>query len=208
MSIDVKCPKCGSELEAPDNAAGKKVKCPDCGTAIGVPASEDEAPPRKEAGIQRPKPRSTEERPARGGDKEAVADRPSRRSKEEEDEEDDRPRRRRREEDDDDDDRPRRRRRRNDDDGMSTLIPYKNSKALAAYYCGVFALIPCVGMILGPIALIFGILGLKYVKRRPDAHGTGHAWAGIILGSLVILGHLGVIVFGAVWMAAAKQGGR
>jgi DNA-directed RNA polymerase subunit RPC12/RpoP len=38
MPIDVKCPQCGSELEAPDNAAGKQVKCPDCGTRIPVAA--------------------------------------------------------------------------------------------------------------------------------------------------------------------------
>ena len=81
-----------------------------------------------------------------------------------------------------------------DDDGLSTLIPYKNGKALAAYYVGVFSLIPCLGLILGPIAIIFGLLGLRYVREHPRAHGTGHAWAGIILGGLVTLAHLGGIV--------------
>ncbi len=203
MAIDVKCPKCGSELEAPDDAAGKKVKCPDCGTALAIPGGK--APPPKEAGIKRSAPRPAEDRPARTSDKEAVADRPRRRPPEEE--EDDRPRRKRREQEDDEEDdyRPRRRRRRGGgDDGMSTLIPYKNGKALAAYYCGVFALIPCAGLFLGPIALILGILGLKYVGEHPEAHGTGHAWAGIVLGSLVILGHLGAIAFMAVSIAMSK----
>ena len=85
---------------------------------------------------------------------------------------------------------------RRQDDGISTLIPYKNPTALISYYCGVFALIPCVGLILGPIALVLGILGLAYKKKHPTAHGTGHAIAGIVLGTLVLVGHLAVILLG------------
>ena len=81
-----------------------------------------------------------------------------------------------------------------DGDGVSTLIPYKNPKALIAYYLGVFSLIPCLGLGLGPAALILGIMGLRIVRKHPTAKGTGHAIAGIVLGSLVLLGHLGVIV--------------
>jgi hypothetical protein len=72
---------------------------------------------------------------------------------------------------------------------VSSVIPYKNGKALAAYYCGVFSLIPCAGLLLGPIALILGILGFFYVRAHPQAKGTGHALAGIILGSLTTLGN-------------------
>ena len=139
MSIDVKCPQCGSLLEAPDNAAGKNVKCPDCGTRIPIPPADDAMQPT----AQRP----AAQRPAKPRD-EAVAERPrASRGEEASEDEDDRPRRRRRDRDeDDDDDRPRRGRRDGyNDGGMSTLIPYKNGKALAAYYCGVFSLIPCVG---------------------------------------------------------------
>src|SRR5581483_2857393 len=112
------------------------------------------------------------------------------------DDEDDRPRRRRDEDDDDYDDRPRRRRRRpvDEEDATGGLIPYKNGKALAAYYCGVFALIPCVGLILGPLALVFGIMGLKYAKEHPRARGQAHAIVGIVLGGLVLLAHVGVIL--------------
>ncbi|HKI36123.1 MAG TPA: DUF4190 domain-containing protein [Gemmataceae bacterium] len=158
MSIDVKCPECGCELEAPDEAAGKKVKCPDCGTRIPVSSAEEAIQPR---------PRRDEE--------EARPRRRSRRDEEDEEDEDERPRRRRRSHDD------------YDDDGVSTLIPYKNGKALAAYYCGVFSFIPCLGNILGPLAVVFGILGLRFVKESPRAKGTGHAWAGIIMGTLTTL---------------------
>lgn len=94
---------------------------------------------------------------------------------------------------------PRRRpQQRQDDEVVSTLIPYKNSMALTAYYCGVFGLIPILGFILGPIALIFGIIGLRKVNENPEVKGTGHAITGIILGSLELLAHIGCIAFGVL----------
>ena len=129
---------------------------------------------------------------------------------------DDRPRRRKRDDDRDDrdddrddDDRPRRRRRsRDDDDGevLGGLIPYKNGMALAAYYCGVFSLIPGIGLILGPMAIIFGFMGLGRAKRHPQAKGKGHSIAGIVLGGLVTLAHVVglVVVIVAVVNAKAK----
>ncbi|HEY1860917.1 MAG TPA: DUF4190 domain-containing protein [Gemmataceae bacterium] len=109
----------------------------------------------------------------------------------------------------DDDDRPRRRRRRDFDDEdddddyeqespVSTIIPYKNAMALAAYYCGVFSLIPCLGGLLGPAAFVLGILGLRYVRKHPTAHGTGHAITGIILGGITGLAHLVLVILLAV----------
>src|SRR4051812_694672 len=91
------------------------------------------------------------------------------------------------------------------DDVVSHIIPYRNGMALGAYYCGIFGLIPCVGLILGAIALVLGILGLRFAKANPEAHGTGHAIAGIVLGSLEILGHIGVIAGGVIWGIVAKR---
>jgi hypothetical protein len=139
--------------------------------------------PDDEAFEEKPRPRSQPPRRAEPSDEDFEEDdRPARRPK---------PPRRRDEDDDDYDDRPRRRSRRpRQDDALSGLIPYKNGMALAAYYCGVFSLIPFVGGILGPLAIIFGIIGLRKVNENPEARGTGHAIAGIVLGSLVLLGHL------------------
>jgi hypothetical protein len=67
-------------------------------------------------------------------------------------------------------------------EGFATLVPYRNGPALAAYYTGVFGLIPLLGFLLGPIALVLGIVGLVKARRDPKAHGTGHAVAGILLG--------------------------
>jgi predicted Zn finger-like uncharacterized protein len=80
-------------------------------------------------------------------------------------------------------------------DAVSTIIPYKNGRALLAYYLGVFSFIPCVGLLLGPAALILGILGMRYVKANPTAKGTGHALAGIIMGTLTTLGYWGLVIF-------------
>ena len=79
------------------------------------------------------------------------------------------------------------------DPGIQVIIPYKNAKALIAYYCGVFSLIPCFPI--GLIGLVLGILGLKYAKEHPEAKGKIHAWVGIILGGLFgILYTVGTIV--------------
>ena len=89
-------------------------------------------------------------------------------------------------------------------DAVETLIPYKNPMGLMAYYAGVFALIPCVGLVLGPAAFILGILGIRYANQYPTAGGKGHAIAGIVLGTLVVLGSVLFIVFVIVMGARGK----
>lgn len=78
---------------------------------------------------------------------------------------------------------------------MDHLIPAKNPQALIAYYCGVFGL--ACGIILGPIALIFGILGLRNYPKL--GVGRTHAWVGIILGGLETLVSLGFLVGVILW---------
>lgn len=83
------------------------------------------------------------------------------------------------------------------DTGVTRVIPYRNAQALIAYYCGVFALIPCVGVPLAVAAVVLGILGRSYASAHPEAHGSAHAWAGILLGALVLVAHAA----GAVYLA-------
>ncbi|HEY0074828.1 MAG TPA: DUF4190 domain-containing protein [Abditibacteriaceae bacterium] len=75
-------------------------------------------------------------------------------------------------------------------DGTGGLIPYKNPMALLGYYVSVFGLIPCAGLILGPAAIVMGIMGLKYNKANPHTKGVAHAWVAIVLGSIELLGHV------------------
>jgi hypothetical protein len=91
-------------------------------------------------------------------------------------------------EDEDDDIRIRR------PDVVETFIPYKNPLALIAYYVGVFAVIPCAGLLLGPAALVLGIMGIRYRNKHPTAGGLGHAITGVVLGSLTTLANWGFIL--------------
>lgn len=71
---------------------------------------------------------------------------------------------------------------------IDKFVPYKNVNALIGYYFGVFSLIPI--FIIGIIGFILGLRGLAYARRHPEAHGTIHAWVGIIVGGLFGFGYL------------------
>lgn len=73
------------------------------------------------------------------------------------------------------------------DSGITSLVPYKNACGLAAYYLGVFSLIPCFGIPLAVAALITGYSGLRNAKKNPQIKGKVHAWVGIVLGGLVLI---------------------
>ena len=69
-----------------------------------------------------------------------------------------------------------------EDGAISSLIPYKNGAALAAYYIGVVALIPFLGLLAAPFAIGFGVVGIRAYNREPKCKGIVHAWVGIALG--------------------------
>jgi hypothetical protein len=92
------------------------------------------------------------------------------------------------------------------DGALSGLIPYNNGAALGGYYCGIFAIIPCLGAVLGPIAVVLGIIGLKNVAREPQRKGKVHAWIGVIAGGLFGLVNLAVGVIWLIMILAASSG--
>jgi hypothetical protein len=128
-------------------------------------------------------------------------DRPARRRDEDrEDDYDDRPRRRRprlRDEYDEDD-------LRRDDGGLNTIIPYRNPKALVGYYVSVFSLIPCAALLLGPAAIVLGVLGIKHRNRNPSAGGLAHAITALVLGGLTSLANWGALAFFVVAILLKK----
>lgn len=93
------------------------------------------------------------------------------------------------------------------DDPMQTLVPYKNLRALAAYYCGIFSLIPGIGLLVGPAGIVLGILGYRYGQRNPTAKGTGHAVAGIVFGIIGLLLSIAIAYFVASY-AFRWDGGK
>lgn len=171
MPISLNCPQCNGKLRVADNLVGKKIKCPKCAALLPVVAPEDGAIAAK---------------PVSAKNERIAATIPLDDQRDDEDEPV----------------RPRKiaRNIRQDSasDAVSTIIPYKNGRALAAYYLGVFSFIPCVGLLLGPAALVLGILGFRYVKANQTAHGTGHAIAGIIMGTLTTLINWGLVVAGII----------
>lgn len=74
--------------------------------------------------------------------------------------------------------------------GLARMIPYKNPTALTAYYLAVASFVPLLGLFLAPFAIGCGMNGLKRAKWNPGKGGAAHAWVAIVLGALVLLGHL------------------
>jgi predicted Zn finger-like uncharacterized protein len=164
MPISLTCPQCSGKLRVADNLAGKKIKCPKCAAVFAAEPVEDSSA----VSTKTPSSAASQAIQSTASSVEELE-----------------------EVDEDLEETPRVRgrsiRRDAGDEAISTIIPYKNARALTAYYLGVFSLIPCLGLLLGPAALILGILGIRYVKANPAAKGTGHAIAGIVLGSLTTL---------------------
>jgi hypothetical protein len=72
----------------------------------------------------------------------------------------------------------------NQGDATGGVIPYKNPKALIAYYLGIGSLLI---FPLGFASIILGVMGLAARKRNPVIKGSVHAWIGIVLGVISIL---------------------
>lgn len=80
------------------------------------------------------------------------------------------------------------------DGGLNVIIPYKNVRALTAYYLGVFSAIPVLGLPLGLAAFTLGILALRFRRKNPAAGGAVHAWIGILAGGFFSLVYLALII--------------
>ena len=77
---------------------------------------------------------------------------------------------------------------------VGRMIPTANPAALTAYYAGIFSLVPFLGLLLGPLALVLGVKGLKAAPAVPGQVGRVHARIGLILGILTSLANWGVVV--------------
>ena len=87
---------------------------------------------------------------------------------------------------------------------MASLIPTNNGKAVAAYYCGIFSLIPCLGLALGPAAFVLGLMGLKAYRANPAVEGRTHSLVGVILGAITGVANIGIALFMLVGMMASR----
>lgn len=83
----------------------------------------------------------------------------------------------------------------NEGDATGGIIPYKNPKALIAYYLGIFSGFPIIGFFLAIPALVLGIMGLRDRNRNPAIKGSVHAGIGIGCGGFFMLLWGAAIVF-------------
>lgn len=76
----------------------------------------------------------------------------------------------------------------------SAMFPSRNPSALRAYHLGVCALIPVLGIFLGPAAFIFGRKGLRVARENPQLRGKIRAQVEIIRGGLCSVGQQLLVV--------------
>jgi hypothetical protein len=67
------------------------------------------------------------------------------------------------------------------------IVPWQNPAAVYSYYVALAGLTPVLGTVLGPAAVLTGVVGLIRRRRRPEVHGANFAFAGIVLGILELL---------------------
>ena len=89
-------------------------------------------------------------------------------------------------------------------DATGGIIPYKNPKALIAYYLGIFSGLPVIGFFLAVPALVLGIMGLRDRNRNPVIKGSIHAGIGIGCGAIFTLVWGGLIIFMIISAMAGK----
>ena len=87
------------------------------------------------------------------------------------------------------------------DGGLNVIIPYRNVRALMAYYLGVFSAIPILGLPLGIAAFTLGIFALRFRRKNPAAGGAVHAWIGILAGGFFTLAYLALLL----WLVGLKS---
>lgn len=75
--------------------------------------------------------------------------------------------------------------------GSSKPKKKENPTATVSYYLGLVGLVPCLGAVLGPLAILLGIIGLVQAAD-PAVGGKGKAKSGIWFGVIALLVNYGV----------------
>lgn len=82
---------------------------------------------------------------------------------------------------------------------MDHVIPTKNQPALLGYYYSIFGLLPVIGLVLAPVAICYGLIGLERGNRLPRNIGYGHALFATVAGIVgAIISYSLVLALGIV----------
>src|SRR5207245_8945408 len=80
--------------------------------------------------------------------------------------------------------RPRRRERLDEGGVFGSFTPWKNPPAVYAYAVALAGMTPVLGLVLGPAAVVLGLIGQARLRRDREIKGLSFISAGIILGTL------------------------
>jgi hypothetical protein len=75
---------------------------------------------------------------------------------------------------------------------LGAMIPARNAAALIGYYLSLFSIIPGL-VVLAPVGVVLGALGLRAVNRTPEVRGGAHAWFAVLFGVFVMLINAGLM---------------
>jgi hypothetical protein len=78
---------------------------------------------------------------------------------------------------------------------INPWIHSSNRTALLAYRCSLLAMIPFAGLVLGPAAVVLGLLGRRSEQRQPSERGAGQAMAAIVLGGATLVTNWAALFF-------------
>ncbi len=68
---------------------------------------------------------------------------------------------------------------------MRMILPVgRSGYAIAAGYLGLFSVL----FVFAPFAILFGVLAIKDIKKRPEKLGMGRAIFGIVMGAIFTIG--------------------
>jgi hypothetical protein len=81
----------------------------------------------------------------------------------------------------------------------------QNLRAQAAYRYAIFGIIPLAGLLLGPVAVVLGLLGWRDARGDLKTKGGGFAVAAVILGLLELLTNgLGLTLMWVGWESMGR----
>ncbi len=77
-----------------------------------------------------------------------------------------------------------------DNPGMRFVLPIGcTGWAIASGYCGLFSIIPFLGILLALLSIIFGIVAMVVIRHNPHKHGVARIVIGWIFSFLSLFGH-------------------
>jgi hypothetical protein len=77
------------------------------------------------------------------------------------------------------------------------FTPWKNRPAVYSYRTSLYGLTPFAGLILGPAAILLGLVARRRVARDPEVHGRNFANAGIVIGTIdLVFNAAGIVLIG------------